>query len=112
MLCDSAQPAEASVNKRDAPEHHRPAAEAVGQRAVKQVHEGKAEQVGRQRLLHLDRRGAQRLRDAGERRDVGVDGKRPQHAEHGQQGGKCPARGAPELVGVGVHAFFSLRAVS
>ncbi len=86
-----------------AAQHQRPAAEAVGQRAVEQVHHREAEQVARQRLLHLHRRRADRRRDARERRQVGVDRERPQHAQAGQQQGQRPARAAPERVGVGIH---------
>jgi hypothetical protein len=85
------------------PQDHGPAPDAVGQCAVKQIHDRKAEQVGRQRLLHLHRRGADGLRNAGEGRQVGVDGKRPQHAQARQQDSKGPARCAPDLEGVGIH---------
>ena len=68
-------------------QNHRPAAETVGQRAMEQIHEGEAEQIGRQGLLHLDGRGLQRIANGGECRDVGIDGERAQHAQHGQQDG-------------------------
>ena len=93
----------------DARQHHRPAAETVGQRAVEQVHRGKAEQVGRQRLLHLHRRGGERTGDAAEGRQVGVDRKRPEHAQAGQQQRQGPARAGPELGRVGVHRLFDGR---
>ena len=76
---------------REAGQHDRPASEAVGQGAVEEVHDGEAEQVGRERLLHLDRRRADRLGDAGEGRQVGVDRERPEHAEAGQEDGQGPA---------------------
>ena len=79
--------------QRRAPQDHRAAAEAVGQRAVEQVHDREAEQIGRQRLLHLDRRRADRAGDAGEGRQVGVDRERPEHAQAGEQEGQGPARG-------------------
>ena len=87
----------------DAPQHHGAPAQAVGQRAVEQVHQRKAEQVARQRLLQLHRRGADGPGDAGEGRQVGVDGERPDHAQAGEQQGQLPARAAPECGGVGVH---------
>jgi hypothetical protein len=68
MVCESAQPIEA-----------------IGQRAVEQVHRREAEQVGRQRLLHLQRRGAERAADRRECRQVGIDRKRPEHAEAREQ---------------------------
>ena len=80
-----------------AAEHHRTPAEAVRERAVEQVHDGEAEQVGRERLLHLDRRGADRLGDAGEGRQVGVDRERPEHAQAGQEHGQGPAGRLPEV---------------
>ena len=92
MCCDSAQPTEASVKTARPAEHHRAAAEAVGERAVEQIHHREAEQVGRERLLHLDRRGADRPGDAGEGRQVGVDRERPEHAQAGEQDGQGPAR--------------------
>ena len=109
MCCDSAQPTEASVNTTRPDEHDRTAAEAVGQRAVEQVHDREAEQVRRQRLLHLDRRRADRLRDAGEGRQVGVDRERPEHAEAGEQDGQGPAA-VPRQSGacVGIHAAGSV----
>ena len=70
---------------------------------MKQAHEGKAKQVSRQRLLHLHRRGTQRLGHAGKSRQVGVNRKRPQHAQKRQQHGQRPARCAPELLCVRVH---------
>lgn len=70
---------------------------------MEQVHEGEAEQVGRERLLHLYRRGVQRSGDGRERRYVGVDRKRPQHAQHCQQDSQGPARAFPELGRVGIH---------
>ena len=51
---------------------------------MEQAHEGEAEQIGRQRLLHLHRRGVQRAGNAGKGRQVGVYGKRPQHAQQRQ----------------------------
>jgi hypothetical protein len=96
----SAQPIEPSVN---APEDHRPPAEAVGQCAVKEIHEGEAEQVGRQRLLHLQRRGANRALDAVERRQIGIDRKRAKHAEAGQQQRQRPAGRGPEPGCVRIH---------
>ena len=103
MFCDSAQPAEASVNTAMPAEHHRPPAEAVRQRAVEQVHEGEAEQVGRQRLLHLHRRRAQRLGDAGEGRQVGVDRERPQHAEQASSTARAQRGACQIVVGVRIH---------
>ncbi len=85
MLCERAQPAEAMVNSGNAPQHHRPAAKAVCQGAVKQVHEGEPEKVGRQRLLHLNGRGAQGRGNAGKGWQVGINRKRPQHAQNGEQ---------------------------
>ena len=58
-------------------------------------------QIRRERLLHLHRAGLQRLGNAREGGQVGVNGKRPQHAQHGQQYRQGPARGAPELIGRG-----------
>jgi hypothetical protein len=57
----------------------------VGQRAVEEVHRREAEQVGRQRLLHLQRRGVERRADRRERRQVGIDRERPEHAEAREQ---------------------------
>ena len=85
-------------------QNHRPAAETVGQRAMEQIHEGEAEQIGRQGLLHLDGRGLQRIANGGECRDVGIDGERAQHAQHGQQDGQGPQGRFPETLGIdGVH---------
>jgi hypothetical protein len=67
--------------QRQAGQHDRPPAQRVGQRAVEQVHQRKTEQVGTERLLHLRRRGAQRLRNALEGRQVGIDRERPQRAQ-------------------------------
>ena len=93
--------------QRQAPQDDGPAAKAVGQRTMKQVHEGIAEQIRRQRLLHLHRRRAERLSDGPERRNVGIDGERPEHAEHGQQDRQGPARTCPQAFGVGVHSGIS-----
>ena len=79
----------------DAGQDHRPTPEAVGQRTMEQVHHRDAEQIRRQRLLHLQRAGRQRCRDAGERRQVGVDRKRPDRAQAAQQRGQHPARTRP-----------------
>ena len=87
----------------DAPQDHRPAADAVGDRAVEQVHQCEAGEVARQRLLHLDRRRAERAGDARERRQVGVDRERPEHRQAGEQQRQRPARGAPERGGIGIH---------
>ena len=72
---------------------------------MEQIHEGKPEQIRRERLLHLHRAGLQRLRNAREGGQVGVNGKRPQHAQHGQQYRQGPTWGAPELIGLGVHGI-------
>ena len=71
--------------QRNAPQHHGPAAKAVCQGAVKQVHEGEPEKVGRQRLLHLNGRGAQGRGNAGKGWQIGINRKRPQHAQNGEQ---------------------------
>ena len=92
---------------RDAGQHHRTAAETVGQRAVEQVHDREAEQIGRQGLLHLDRGRADRSCDAGERRQIGVDRERAEHAEAGEQQRQCPAGCAPQRRGIGIHRFGS-----
>ena len=89
-----------------ASEHHRAPAEAVGQCPMKEVHHRKGQQIGRQGLLHLQRCGPQRLRNAlrtGEGRQIGIDGKRPDHPQAGQQQGQLPARAGPELCGLGIH---------
>ena len=71
---------------------------------MEQGHKGKTEQVGRQGLLHLHGRRTQRLRNAAKGRQVGIDGKRAQHTQQGQQNCKRPLRGLPEGVCFGVHA--------
>ena len=63
IVCDSAHPAEASVNTA-MPHKITGLPKAVCQRAVEQAHERKAEQVGGQRLLHFHRCGSQRRSDA------------------------------------------------
>ena len=67
-----------------APKHHGPAAKAVRDSTVKQSHEGKPKQIRRQGLLHLQGRCTQRCRNSRKRRQVGVNRKRPEHAQHGQ----------------------------
>ena len=86
-------------------QHHRAAAETVGQRTVEQVHHGKAEEIRRQRLLHLHRCGADLCRDARERRQVGIDRERPEHAEAREQQRQRPTRALPQGLGVRVHVL-------
>jgi hypothetical protein len=65
-------------------ENDRPPAERIGKRAVKQHHESKAEKIDGQGLLRRRRRHVQILGDGGQRREIGVDGKRPHHGKSGQ----------------------------
>ena len=102
-VCDSAQPTEASVNT--ATPHsttgRRPklSDSAPWNRFITR----KAEQVGRQRLLHLHRRGAERLRRC-RRRPAGRCRSRTARACPGRPAARpASSAGRARAVGVGVH---------
>ena len=60
-----------------------------------------------ERDLGLIRAAARR--HFGERRQIGVYREGAQHPQQGKQYGKCPLRGVPKFVGIGVHAAIGPR---
>ena len=101
-LVARAAPTEATVKTASDDHDHGLAPEAVGERAVEEEHEAEGEQVGRERLLHLDRRGVQRLLHAAEGGQVGVHGERAEGRERAQHRREGDAEGARLAVG-GAH---------